>query len=138
MAFKFNKRKHLSDEQIKKLNEYYTQLEIKRERKEGHGHLKLTDYSKEGTRYFLRVPQEIHEVGRAVRYKGNIGRINRVTKEGIYVNFFTNGKGINVPSKHETFISEKEVEKNVYPENMNLPQLTFGAMGGKAPIVFDF
>ena len=138
MAFKFNKREKLTDEQKKKLNEYFLQKEIAREKKEGHGHLTFNEYSREGTRYFLRVPQEIHEVGRAVRYKGNIGRINRVTKEGIYVNFFTEGEGINVPSKHETFISEKEVEKNVYPENLNLPQLTFGAMGGKAPIVWDW
>jgi hypothetical protein len=138
MAFKFNKRKNLTEEQKNKINEYYLKKEIEREKKERHGHLKFTDYSKEGTRYFLRVPQETHEVGRAINYKGRLGRINRVTKEGIYVNFFTEGKGINVPSKHETFISEKEVEKNVYPENLNLPQLTFGALGGKAPIVFDF
>lgn len=94
---------------------YWREEEIKHLYKREKGKPTAFEIIKEGERIAFSVPKEIHKVGEWISYKGKLARVERVTKEGVYIRKFHKEEGFSIPDKKQTFIAEGEYEKEATP-----------------------
>jgi len=69
-----------------------------------------------GTRKVAGIHKKIYKKGAIIEHEGKIARVKRITKRGIYINYFTKPNGLPKLSKKEIFISSKKIEEGLaYP-----------------------
>ena len=97
----------------KKRKESYNEKELKLLRKNAS----YPQIYREETRIALQVPKQTHQVGHAVKYKGEIYVIRKRTDKGIYVSKVKEDKqGLFDVAKKEEFISDKKLQEGkAYP-----------------------
>ena len=105
--------------------EYWEKREVSGLRKKYHGKLPpVLQITRTAIRRVTDVPERIHTKGKFVQYKDKLGRIKKVTRQGVWIEIFTkpNDKSITFPTKKVVFVSEKKLEKGeVYPFFTRLP-----------------
>jgi hypothetical protein len=118
--------------------EYFEKLEVKELNEKYKGHLPpATELSRVGTRNTLHIGTLTHRKNHLVHYKGNIVKIKKVEKKGIYVQTFHRDKeDFLVPNKKLTFIPEHRIEHEIYP--IALPQIPIGSIAPYDLATLDF
>jgi hypothetical protein len=115
---------------------YFEERELANVRKKYKGKVPpFRVLAREGTREAFAIQESVHTKGEFVQYRGELGRVEKVEKTGIWLNLFKkDNKGIiNNARTERVFVKEKDVEAGkVYPYYSKLPMI-FGNM----PISFE-
>jgi hypothetical protein len=92
---------------------YFKQKEIENLRKKKN--VSFIDIERETMREATGMQKIIHRQGAIVEYKGDIAKVKKVTKKGLWLQPFKSN-GIITPSGRAVFVSEENIEKGkVYP-----------------------
>jgi len=104
--------------------EYFQEQEYAMLRKKYHGKVPpMKVLVRQGTRQASGMYPLIYEKGNAVEYKGHFGKVEKVTRAGIWIRIVKKDR-TGLPSKMSKpmFVSTKEVEAGkVYPPFTNIP-----------------
>lgn len=108
---------------------YFEQREIRDVSDKG-----FQEQARTGTRITAGIQDRIYRKGAVVQYKGDLAKVEKVTKQGIHIRTYKRGKDDfpSVKAKKTKFLSVEDVEKGkVYPYFTNLPDavLFYGRIG---------
>jgi hypothetical protein len=91
-----------------KSKHYYSDLELKRMRKEHHGRFpSVREIIRAGTRRIYHIPEIEHKKGAVILYKGKYNIVTSVKPSGVVLQDLDSGK--------KTFIKEKRFEEKTFP-----------------------
>jgi hypothetical protein len=103
----------------------YAELELKHFREEHkHKKYKFTEFTREGTRRIMHVPENTHKKGNWVVYDERLHIVNKVSPRGVWLQPYSETRE---PMKEKDkapkkiFIKEKDYEKQVEPVFIPVP-----------------